>query len=116
MLLGGVCCLLGLCTCVTSVCQSCCSRIASGIRPDLSLIEDNMKLNVEASLARNSAFACPYQVLMGIYDNFCAATDLIVMLDYLLLPERAFRFAFSSGLSYSGSCGLRKICLHASQN
>jgi len=43
-----MCCLLGLCTCVTSV-RAVAPRIASGIRPDLSLTEDNMKLKVEAS-------------------------------------------------------------------
>lgn len=41
--------LLGFCTCVTSVCQSCYSKVTSGIRPDISLLEDNMKLNIEAS-------------------------------------------------------------------
>lgn len=44
--------------------------------------------------------------LMLIFDRFCAAMDLMVILDYLSLPERALRFAFSSSLSYSGSCSL----------
>lgn len=76
-------------------------RIVSGIRPD-----QPYRRQYEIKHRGNSAIACPYQVLMGIFDNFCAAMDLMVMLDYLLLPERAFRFAFSSGMSYSGSCGL----------
>lgn len=47
-LIGGGCCLLGLCTCIISV-RAVAPRIALGIKPDLSFIEDNMNLNIEAS-------------------------------------------------------------------
>lgn len=54
----------------------------------------------------SSGFTCPYQVLMGIFDNFCATMGLVVMLDHLSLPER---FDFNSGLSHSGCCSLCKF-------